>query len=428
MKPLCFTTKHCIFLIFFFICFSSPANAQDWTQFRGTNLDGKAPDQITPLHWTPDSNLIWKTEITGEGWSSPVVFNQQIWLTSSINNGKELYAICIDKTNGTIIHKLLLFKPDSVFRKHSVNSYATPTPCIEDGFVYMNFGQYGTACIQTNTLNIMWKREDLYCNHAQGPGSSPILYKNMLILHYEGTDTLFIIALDKTNGKTLWKTERPAELYEPLSDIGKKAYITPVIINVNGRNLLISNGSAVCIAYDIETGKEVWRIVQGEDSTIAMPCTENGIVFFYTGYVTSPDGEKYSELMAVNPFGEGNITATNILWRIKSPILQLSSPLVHNGLIYTIDSNSRLMCIDSQTGATYYQQKLNGKYNASPVLAGGHLYFPSTNGKTLVIEEGKILNIVAENVLEGQIWASPAVINNHLLIRTSKYLYLIGDN
>jgi outer membrane protein assembly factor BamB len=417
------------FLFIIFLIFNLySSNAQNWTQFRGTNLDGKEPGQRPPLHWTPDSNIIWKTEIPGEGWSSPVVFNNQIWVSSALNDGKELFAVCIDKTNGKIIHNILLFKPDSVFGKHAVNSYATPTPCIEDGFVYANFGMYGTACVETGTAKIVWKRNDLICDHVQGPGASPILYKNMLILHFEGVDNIFIVALDKTTGKTIWKTERPAELYKPLLEIGRKAYITPIVLNVNGRDLLISNGSAVCIAYDILSGKEVWRIVQGEDSTIAMPVTENGVVYFYTSFISPPDGgEKYCELIAVDPFGEGDLTKTNILWHIKSPILQLSSPLINNGILYTIDSNSTLLCIDAKTGKSLYENKLKGKYNASPVLAGGYLYFSSTNGKTLVVKEGKVLNIVAENTLEGQIWASPAVVDNHLLTRTSKYLYLIGE-
>jgi outer membrane protein assembly factor BamB len=419
------TLHHHLPVIFLFFFISS--YSQNWTQFRGSNLDGKAPGQNPPTHWTPDSNIVWKTEIPGEGWSSPVLLNKQIWLSTATNEGKELSAVCIDKANGKIIRNILLFKPDSVFGKHAVNSYATPTPCVEDGFVYVNFGQYGTACVETVSGKIVWTRTDLVCNHVQGPGSSPMVYKNMLILHFEGVDKMFIVALDKTNGKTLWMAERPAELYVPLLEIGKKAYITPIVINVKGRDLLISNGSAVCIAYDISSGKEVWRIVQGEDSTIAMPVTENGIVYFYTSFFSPPDGgDKYCELLAVNPDGTGDITKTNILWHIKSPILQLASPIINNGIIYTIDTNNTLLCIDAKSGQSYYEYKLKSKYNASPVLAGGYVYFPSTNGKTLVIKEGKTLNIVSENKLDGQIWASPAIVDNRLLIRTSKYLYCIG--
>jgi outer membrane protein assembly factor BamB len=192
---------------------------------------------------------------------------------------------------------------------------------------------------------VVWKRTDLNCDHVQGPGSSPILYKNLIILHIEGVDVQYLVALDKQTGETVWKTDRPVEVYERLAPIGRKAYITPIIMNVNGQDLLISNGSAACIAYNPLTGEEVWQVVEGEDSTIAMPFSENGIVYFYPGFVSGPDGEKYAELLAVNPEGEGDITNTNVLWRFKSPILQLLTPLIKDGLIYTIDTKNMLYCL-----------------------------------------------------------------------------------
>lgn len=403
------------------------AFAQNWTQFRGTNLDGKELDAQLPIHWSPDSNVMWKSEIAGKGWSSPVVYGKQIWLTSEQDDGKYLYANCISKKDGSSLFNLLIFQPDTVYGKHAVNNYATPTPCIEDSFVYVNFGSYGTACIETNTGNVVWKRTDLICNHVQGPGSSAMLYRNMLILHFEGSDQLFIVALDKRTGETIWKTDRPKELYDKLEPIGKKAYITPIVINVNGRDLLISNGSAVCIAYDVETGKEVWRVVQGEDSTISMPVFENGIVYFYTSFVTPAEGEKYCELIAVDPSGTGNVTNTNVLWRIQQPILQLLTPVIHNGILYTINTNSNLMIIDAKSGEILDQQKMKGKYNASLVMAGGYVYFPSSTGQTLVIKEGSKIEVIAENKLSGQIWATPAITGNQLVIRSSDFLYLIGE-
>jgi outer membrane protein assembly factor BamB len=416
-----------LYLVSFSILISGCNNEKgNWTHFRGDKLNGIADVSKAPVKWTADSNIIWKTSIHDKGWSSPVVYGNQVWVTTATDDGKQLYAVCTDFKTGKIIYDIKVFEPDSVYSKHSINSYATPTPCIENGFVYVHFGQYGTACIKTTDGKVIWKRTDLKCNHVQGPGSSPILYKNLLILHIEGSDVQFIVALNKTDGRTVWKTERRKELYEPLEPIGKKAYITPLIVNVKGRDMLISNGSAVCSAYDPETGKEIWWIVWGEDSTIAMPFSENGRVYFYTSYVVPAEGESYAELLAIDPDGQGDI-GKNILWRIKTPVLQLLTPVIRNGLIYTIDSESNLKCIDSQNGNDIYSDKLKGKFNSSPVYAAGNIYFCSTQGEILVLKEGKEDKIISKNRLDGEIWATPAILRNSILIRTSKFLYRIGS-
>jgi outer membrane protein assembly factor BamB len=411
------------FLLLLTGCYNQKEN---WTHFRGSKLDGIADVKNVPLKWTTDSNILWKTEIHDNGWSSPVVYEDQIWVTTGSDDGKELFAVCLDWKTGNIIHDIKVFTPDTVYGKHAINSYATPTPCIEKDFVYVHFGRYGTACINTGNGSVIWQSTDLHCDHVQGPASSPILYKNLLILHLEGSDVQYIIALNKADGKTVWRTERRKEFYEPLEPIGKKAYVTPLIVNVNGRDLLISNGSAVCNAYDPETGKEIWWIVRGEDSTISMPFSEDGRVYFYTSFIVPPEGDNFAELIAVNPEGEGDIADQNILWRIKTPILQLLTPVIKDGLIYTINSKSKLMCINSETGQTLYSERITGKYNSSPVHAAGNIYFCSTRGETIIIKEGRDYELVAKNRLEGEIWATPAILRNSILIRTSKFLYRIG--
>jgi outer membrane protein assembly factor BamB len=398
----------------------------NWTHFRGTNLNGISEDHNVPVIWNDSTNIIWKTTIQGKGWSSPVVYGDQVWVTSASENGKQMAGICLDFNSGKLIYNINLFQPDSTYPKHSINTYATPTPCIEDGFVYMNFGTYGTACVDTRNGKVVWKRTDLNCDHVQGPGSSPILYKNLIILHIEGVDVQYLVALNKQTGETVWKTDRPVKLYEPLAPIGKKAYITPIIMNVNGEDLLISNGSAVCIAYNPLTGEEVWRIVEGEDSTIAMPFTENGIVYFYPSFVTGTDGEKFAELLAVNPAGKGDVTKTNVLWRFKFPVLQLLTPLIKDGLIYTIDTKNMLYCLDAKTGVEVYSKKLKQKYNSSPVFAGGNIFFTSVKGETMVLKAGNQLHILAENKLPGEVYATPAFVRNSILMRTDSQLYRIG--
>ena len=413
-------------IIIFSDCLMVDAQTDNWTHFRGSNLDGISADTQAPVVWNDSTNILWKTDLEGQGWSSPVVFGNQVWLTTSTGNGKKMAGICLDINSGKKIYDLSLFQPDSIYSKHSINSYATSTPCIEEGFVYLHFGSYGTACVNTGNGTVVWKRTDLKCDHVQGPASSPILYKNLLILHYEGIDVQFIVALNKHTGETIWKTERPAKIYEPLLPIGKKAYITPIIVNVNGKDLLISNSSAICTAYEPETGKEVWRVVQGEDSTIAMPLSENGTVFFFTSFVTPPDGEKYAELLAVNPNGAGDITGTNILWRVKAPILQLLTPLVKDGLIYTVDTRNILYCLDAKTGKEVYSKKLNQKYNSSPVYAAGNIYFTSVKGETMVLKAGDQFQVIAENKLPGEVYATPAIVRNSILLRTNNSLYRIG--
>ena len=423
--------RHAIVCSFFTLCLvfalsTAIAQVNNWTHFRGSHLDGIAVDNNVPLVWNDTTNVIWKTDIRGRGWSSPVVYGNQVWVTTATVDGKEMAGICTDFTTGKVLFDILLFKQDSIYSKHAINTYATPTPCIEEGFVYLNFGSSGTACVRTDNGTIVWKRNDLKCEHVQGTGASTMLHKDLLILHYEGTDQQFIVALNKKNGETVWMTDRPKECYDPLAPIGKKAYVTPIVINVAGRDLLISNGSAVCIAYEVLTGKEVWRVVQGEDSTISMPVYEDGIVFFYTSFVSPAGGEKYVELLAVDPKGKGDVTKTNVLWRFKGPILQLLTPLVKDGLIYTVDSKNNLIVIDAKNGTSLYSKRLKNKYNASPVYAGGKVYFTSVKGETLVLKAGRLPEVLAESQLPGEIYATPAIAGNSILIRTDTSIYRIG--
>jgi hypothetical protein len=399
--------------------FSQDSN---WTHFRGSNLNAIASVEKAPIKWSDDSGFKWKTEIHGKGWSSPVVYGNQIWVTTAPEDGKELYAVCLDFQTGKIIHDIKVFTPTEVPGKHSLNSYATPTPCIEKDFVYVHFGSFGTACLSTTNGSVIWTRTDLKCKHVQGPAASPVLYKNLLILHFEGTDVRYIIALDKTTGKTVWRTDRPEKPYEPLTVIGKKAYVTPIILNVKGRDLLITNGSAICNAYDPNTGKEIWSVVRGAESTIAMPFTENGKVYFHTGYMIDPDGTEFSELIALNPDGEGDITGTNILWKKRCGRLQLLTPVIKDGLIYTIDSNNNLECIEASSGKAVWTSRVKANFNASPVYAGGNIYFFSVRGDVMIIKPGRKLEIVSQFQLQSQIWATPAILRNCIILRTDKYL------
>jgi outer membrane protein assembly factor BamB len=399
----------------------------NWTHFRGSSLNGIAETGDFPVQWSEESGIVWKTSIHGRGWSSPVIYGDQVWVTTATPEGNQLYAVCTDFNTGKKLHDLLVFSRESGIRKHDINSYASPTPAIEKGFVYVHYGSMGTACIDTQQGEVIWMRTDLECDHIQGPGSSPVLYRDLLILHYEGVDERFIVALDKSTGETVWKTHRQEEPYEKIPWIGTKAYVTPLIIDVDGRDMLISNGSAIINAYDPLTGEEIWSVIRGAESTVSMPFAEDGTLYFETGFMVE-GGSRFSELMAVNPGGSGDITGTNVLWSIPVAPLPLATPVIHGGLIYTVDAGRVMRCYDSSDGTELWNHRVRNQFNSSPVFAGGNIYFSSTRGETIVIRPDRELDIIAENHLDGEIWATPAFVRNSIIVRTDRYLYRISNS
>jgi len=416
-----------LFCSIFFISIPALPQGSNWTQFRGSSGTGQAESENIPVKWD-ESAIKWKREIHDKGHSSPVVFGSQIWITTARDDGKELYAICIDFKTGKLVYDIKVFTPEESEEKHELNTYATPTPCIEKGYVYVNYGNAGTACINTVNGSVVWKNSDYKCKFVQGAASSPVLYKNLVILHYEGVDVRFLVALDKATGKLVWKSDRPEEPYKPLPDIGKKAYTTPLVLNIRGRDLLISNGSAVCIAYDPLTGKEIWRVVDGAESTVSMPITENGIVYWYTGFMVADDGSKYTDLLAVNPDGQGDITSSNILWRKKDDLAQnqMLTPVIKNGLIYTVNTRNFMLCIDARTGNDIWSKHVTSSFNASPLFINGNIWFFSVKGEVLVLKAGRQYEVVAQNKMDSGIWATPAVVRNSMILRTQNFLYRIG--
>jgi len=338
-----------------------------------------------------------------------------------------MFAVCTDFNSGKILKEVMLFKPDSVQHIHPTNSYATPTPCIEDGFVYVHFGTYGTACVDTRTFEIIWTRTDLNCDHMQGAASSPVIYKDLLILHIEGTDVQYLIALDKRTGKTIWKTDRPHDIYMKTEPTFRKAFCTPIIVDVNGKDQLISNGAQLCIAYEPETGKEIWQVYYGDDSTVSMPLSYGGLVFVNSGWMFPKGGAFYCRLLAVDPTGTGDVTKTHVPWETGVDVPQISTPVIVDSLIYMVHERGDLTCLNARDGAVIWKTKLKDQFNASVVYAAGNIYLFSVKGNTYIIKPGLTFQLLAENQLDGTIKATPAIVRNNLILRTDKFLYRIGE-
>ncbi len=416
-----------IFTIFLLLLVTFNAFSGDhWSHLRGNQLNGHAGTGSYPLNFSEISNISWKVAIPGRGWSSPVVWDNQVWLTTATPDGKKMSAVCIDIETGGLLKELLLFKPDSIQNIHSTNSYATPTPAIEEGFVYVHFGTYGTACINTADFSVVWRRTDMNCEHMQGAASSLFLYRDFLIVHIEGTDVQYIAALEKTTGKTVWKRERPREFYEDIAPVYRKAYTTPIVVSVNGRDQLISNGAQMCFAYDAMTGAPVWSVWYGHDSTVGMPLAYGGLVFFNSGWIFQENTPNFVRFFAVDPGGSGDVSKTHVRWELAEDVPQITTPVIVDGKIYMVHERGALTCVDAMTGKIIWKDKLKGQFNASPVYAGGHIYIPEVRGTVYVIEPGDQFRLVSENKLEGTIKATPAYVNGNILVRTEDFLYKIG--
>ncbi len=396
-----------------------------WPQFRGPEGNGVASATALALTWSEGNHVRWKVPIHGRGWSSPVILGSQVWLTTATQDGRALSAVALDKTSGKILFDLPVFKVDRPQPVHPFNSYASPTPVIEPGRVYVTFGSAGTAAIDTQSGKIIWKRNDLECDHFRGPGSSPIVFAELLIMHFDGINVQYVVALDKKTGKTVWRTNRSVD-FQDVGPDGKaqgdgdfrKGFATPQVVMVGDRPVLVSLGSKALYAYDPRTGQELWRIVdRSAHSPSTRPLVGHGLVFYLTGWSGS--------LVAVKPDGRGDVTGTHVVWRVTRGVPNKPSAILAGDLLFMINDGGILSCLEAQTGRSVWQSRLQGEYSASPLFASGRVYFFSEEGKTTVIDAGRQFKVLAENQLGDGYMASAAVDGNALILRSRTHVYRI---
>lgn len=370
------------------------------------------------MRWNEKENVRWKVSIPGTAWSSPVVWDGQVWVTTASPKGHMMGVVAVDVVTGKKIHERLLIENEKPAEKNPLNSYASPTPVIEEGRVYVHFGSYGTACLDTRTGKTLWERSDLPCDHATGPGSSPILHGDLLIFHMDGRDVQYVVALDKKTGKTRWKTDRTIDLSKQAPDM-RRAFSTPIVIDVDGAPRLISTGSQATYAYEPSTGKEVWRLYHKGFSQSSRPVLGDGLLFLNTGFVRP-------QLLAVRPGGKGDVTGKDaIAWTARRSVPTMPSPLFLDGRIYIVSDGGVASCLDAKTGKSLWRERIGGEHSASPIHAGGRIYFFDREGGTVVISPGPTFKKLAENRLDSGFMASAAVVGDAFIFRTKKHLYRI---
>jgi len=391
--------------------------AENWPEFRGPHGDGTSPATGLSTTWSEAEHVRWKTPIHDRGWSSPVVWDRQIWMTTATADGKKLYAVCVDRESGKITHDILVFEIAEPQFCHAFNSYASPTPVIEAGRVYVHFGSPGTACIDTNSGKILWTRQDLPCDHFRGAGASPILYDGLMIVSFDGFDFQYVAAIDKQTGKTVWRRDRNISYGTDDGD-QKKAYCTARVIDVGGKPQLVYPSAGATIAYEPLTGAELWRVNHGGMNAASRPLYNKERLF-----LNSADGG--FKLFALRTGGSGDITDTHVEWKCKEGVPSRSSQLLLGDRIFMVHDRGVATCLDAHNGKPLWQKRLGGDFTASPLHSEGHIYFCNQDGRTFVVAAADEFQLLATNTLDAGCMASPAVYDQALFLRTETHLYRI---
>ena len=396
-------------------------SAADWPQFRGPDGQGHSASTNVPLTWSETENITWKVPLAGLGWSSPSIAGDQIWITTALDDGHSLRAVALDRATGKTLYDVEVFHLEAPGPIHALNSHASPTPVVEGDRVYVHFGAHGTACLST-AGQVIWKTHALKYNHQHGPGGSPVIWNDLLIVNCDGTDVQYVVALDKATGAVRWKRDRrhtsearrTGKLEVPM------AYTTPLLIDVDGRPQLISLGSDAVVAHDPENGEELWWFGFSGYSNVSRPVYDRERLFFASGF-----GKPV--FYAVGIRGQGDLTETNEIWNVnKASVVPLDvSPLVVGDELYTIADSGIAVCYDAATGKPHWQQRLASKFWASPVAAEGRIYCLDESGTTTVLAAGKEFKVLATNKLDGRAQASPAMVDGVIFLRTDTHLYRI---
>jgi outer membrane protein assembly factor BamB len=417
------------------------ASTPEWPEWRGPGGQGHAaPTAHPPTRWSETEGVAWKTSIPGRGWSSPVIDGKQVWMTTALETPAkpedvkrrlsantadqplvlletvDLHAICVDRVSGKILRDIRLFSEREPQWVHELNSYASPTPVLESGRAYFHFGTFGTACVDTRSGKILWTNNQLRIMHENGPGSSPILWKNRLIFHLDGSDSQSVAALDTATGKLAWRTTRSGEMASHPQL--KKSYATPAIVKLQGREQLVSQGADWLYGYDPETGRELWKVRYGQTgfSLSARAVFGGGMAYLSTGFMKP-------EIQAIQLDAQPQPIQR---WKYSKGAPTMPSPLlVGDELYFVADSGGFLTCLDARTGTEHFRERLGGNHNAAPLYAGGRIYLPSREGGVLVLEPGRQFRPIATNTLSGKIMATPAAVDRSLFIRTDRALYRI---
>lgn len=391
--------------------------AANWPQFRGPEGNGHSPARNVPLRWSATENIAWKAVVPGQGWSSPVLSGERLFLTAAIPGGGDtlaLAALAFDASSGTLLWQTEIFSQgQDAPAIHRKNSHASPTPIVAGSRLFVHFGHMGTACLDLDGT-VVWSTNAFPYPPVHGNGASPILVGNRLVFTADGGQDPHVVALDPATGQLAWRTPRP-----PIELRQKFSFATPTAILVRGRSQVVAPGSGLIAAYDPASGSELWRIQHGGYSVIPKPIYAHGLLYAGTGY-------NQPVALAIDPDGSGDITDSNLRWSLNRGAGHTPSFLLVGDELYLLADNGVLTCVDARSGTLHYQERATGPSSASPVFAEGRIYLLDESGLGVVVAPGRTFQKLAENPLDQRTLASYAVTDGALFIRSESHLFRIA--
>lgn len=386
----------------------------EWSQFRGPNSDGHVAGPATPLVWSDTENVVWKVPIAGLGWSSPVVVEGRIFLTTAVPQGEglSLRALALDSESGDVIWDREIRAVEEAPGIHTKNSHASPTPIVRDGAVFVHFGTLGMAQLTADDGMVEWTNFEIVYPPVHGSGGSPILYEDRLVIVCDGSSDPFVAAVDANTGDLLWKTPRSVEARISHS------FVTPTVAVVDGVPQVFAPGPEHFAAYDLRDGTELWQVRAPGWSVVPQPAVGHGLVFYNHDY-------DHPELMAVRLGGAGDVTDTHVAWRTERGAPSTPSPLLIGDELYIVSDEGVASCLDALTGDRHWMERLGGNFSASPIFANGHILFLNETGEATWVETGREFMVVQTNALPGATLATPAFAEGAMYLRTDGHLYKI---